>query len=149
MDSYESTMVYDAESNMEIRLSEFMDGEGGWRWLTESCELLEIWGLIQTVGPRVRGEDYWVWVSGASGWFSITSAWESLHSRCPRVSWSGLLWSRSGIPRHLFCVWLAVRDRLGMWDWLRSWGVLSKKGVFCIGEVESQDLLFFECGFER
>ncbi|XP_038895791.1 uncharacterized protein LOC120083957 [Benincasa hispida] len=49
-------------SSLEARLSEFMDGEGGWSWPTVSWELLEIWGLIQAVEPRVIGEDYWVWV---------------------------------------------------------------------------------------
>ncbi|XP_038904291.1 uncharacterized protein LOC120090644 [Benincasa hispida] len=58
LDSYGSTMVYDVGSSLEARLSEFMDGEGGWRWPTMSWELLEIWGLIQAVRPRVKGEDY-------------------------------------------------------------------------------------------
>ncbi|XP_038888122.1 uncharacterized protein LOC120078021 [Benincasa hispida] len=64
------------------------------------------------VGSKVKGEDYWVWVSNTSGQFSIASAWESLHPRRPRVSWVGILWVGGGIPRHFFCAWLAVRDRI-------------------------------------
>ncbi|XP_038885837.1 uncharacterized protein LOC120076132 [Benincasa hispida] len=40
--------------NLDARLSEFMDGEGGWRWSTVSWELLKIWGFIQAVRPRER-----------------------------------------------------------------------------------------------
>ncbi|XP_038885895.1 uncharacterized protein LOC120076201 [Benincasa hispida] len=60
LDKYGASVVGDANSSLDVRLSEFMDGEGGWRWPIVSWELLEIWGLIQAVGPRVRGEDYWV-----------------------------------------------------------------------------------------
>ncbi|XP_038895844.1 uncharacterized protein LOC120084011 [Benincasa hispida] len=98
LDSYGSTMIHDARSSLEARLSEFLNGEGGWRWPTVSWDLLEIWGFIQAVGPRMRGEDYWVWVPDASGRLSIASAWESIRPRRHRVSWVGILWAGSGIP---------------------------------------------------
>ncbi|KAA0036886.1 zf-RVT domain-containing protein [Cucumis melo var. makuwa] len=105
-------VLYDAASRREARLSDFIDPNGEWLWPRVSLELIDLWERVQEVSPCLSVSDSWVWVPGRQGGFSIASAWEAICPRGSRVLWDGLLWSGGNIPKHSFCAWLAIKDRV-------------------------------------
>ena len=96
--------------------------------------------------PNVK--DRWVWIPGNHDNFFITSAWDTIRPRSVRVGWSGLLWGRGNIPKHSFCSWLAIRDRLGTRDRLSRWDrSIPLSCILCGVSCESRYHLFFSCPF--
>ena len=94
--------------------------------------------------PSPSVEDRWVWVPGSRDSFSITSAWETIRPHSSRVGWSGLLWDGGNIPKHSFCAWLAIRDRLSTRDRLSRWDrSIPLSCLLCGGNYESRDHLIF------
>ncbi|KAL4038493.1 hypothetical protein IC575_002114 [Cucumis melo] len=114
-------VLYDAASRREARLSDFIDPNGEWLWPRVSLELIDLWERVQEVSPCLSVSDSWVWVPGRQGGFSIASAWEAICPRGSRVLWDGLLWGGGNIPKHSFCAWLAIKDRLDTRDRLHRW----------------------------
>ena len=109
---------------------------------------MDIWDRVQGVRPSPSVEDRWVWVPGSHDSFFITSAWETIRPHSSRVGWSGLLWGGGNIPKHSFCAWLAIRDRLGTRDRLSRWDrSIPLSRLLCGGNYESRDHLFFSCHF--
>ncbi|TYK19523.1 reverse transcriptase [Cucumis melo var. makuwa] len=97
--------------------------------------------LSNFIGPD--GE--WLWPRGG---FSIASAWEAIRPRGGRVLWDGLLWGGGNIPKHSFCAWLAIKDRLGTRDRFHRWdSSVPLSCILCEGGMESRDHLFFSCPF--
>ena len=70
--------------------------------------------------------------------FSVTSAWEVLKPRHPKVPWACLILFGGNIPRHSFCVWLVVKDKLSQWG-----GESPLLCLLCGVGTESRDHLFF------
>lgn len=108
-----------------------------------SIELINLWERVQVVYLCVGFEDQWVWVSGRQGGFSIESVWEVF---CPCnvwAHWVGLLWGGRNIPRHFFCAWLAIKDRLGNRDRLHRWDSSISLCILCERGSESRHHLFF------
>lgn len=66
-------VLYDATSQWEVRLFEFISPDGKWRW--SQVSIVDLWDRVQVVCPCVIVRDQWVWVSGRQGGFSIESAW--------------------------------------------------------------------------
>ncbi|KAL0561777.1 hypothetical protein IC582_002218 [Cucumis melo] len=114
-------VLYDAASRREAKLSDFIDPNGEWLWPRVSLELIDLWERVQEVSPCLSVSDSWVWVPGRQGGFSIASAWEAIRPRGGRVLWDGLLWGGGNIPKHSFCAWLAIKDRLDTRDRLHRW----------------------------
>ncbi|XP_038882204.1 uncharacterized protein LOC120073425 [Benincasa hispida] len=123
------------------------DGNGGVFGMRFVClNLKGVWDVV----PRVGEEDSWAWIPSTNDRFTVASLWESLYPRHPRVAWACLVWSEDNIPRHSFCARLAVKDRLGTWDWLRSWDQsVDNACLLCLGEVEFKNHLFFDYVFGR
>ncbi|KAA0049769.1 non-LTR retroelement reverse transcriptase-like protein [Cucumis melo var. makuwa] len=109
-------VLYDAASRREARLSDFIGSNGEWLWSRVFLELINLWDRVQEVSPCLSVSDSWVWVPGRQGGFSIASAWKAIRPRGGRVLWDGLLWGGRNIPKHSFCAWLAIKDRLGTRD---------------------------------
>ncbi|XP_050938813.1 uncharacterized protein LOC127148660 [Cucumis melo] len=141
-------VMYDAASRREARLSDFIDPDGEWLWPRVSLDLIDLWERVQEVSPCLSVSDSWVWVPGHQGGFSIASAWEAVRPRGGRVLWDGLLWGGGNIPKHSFCAWLAIKDRLGTRDRLHRWdSSVLLSCILCQGGMESRDHLFFSCSF--
>lgn len=94
--------------------------------------------------------DDWVsWKLNTSGKFTTISAYKIFQRNAPNVEWSSLLMGPGKIPRHLFILWLAIRERLPMRD--KQWiGQGEDKCVLCDeDEVENHNHMFFMCDFSR
>ncbi|GAV76612.1 zf-RVT domain-containing protein [Cephalotus follicularis] len=71
-----------------------------------------------------------------------------MRPRSSEVLWHNLVWHRSRIPKHAFCLWLAIRAAHKTKDKLLAIGVLQSAGcVFFCGEMESLDYLYFQCPY--
>ena len=119
---------------------------GQWRWSwTTTDELQGIKQFIlQQPSPNVNEQDKVIWVPNQSGKFTIKSAWESIRSHRNQVDWHKLVWFPRRIPKTVFCLWLAVRGRLGTQDRCPNLDP-NMKWLFCNGCMEDHNHLFFSC----
>lgn len=58
--------------------------------------------------PDNSRRDVLSWVDDPWACFSVHNAWESIHSRGPKVSWHKRVWFNKPIPRHAMILWLAI-----------------------------------------
>ncbi|KAJ9542753.1 hypothetical protein OSB04_029259 [Centaurea solstitialis] len=80
--------------------------------------------------------------------FSIKEVWRSLQGNWEVVPWYDFVWFKRHIPKHSFCLWLAILNRLPTQDRLLNWGLtLRLLCPFCNAIIDSRNHLFFECGF--
>ncbi|GAV60988.1 zf-RVT domain-containing protein, partial [Cephalotus follicularis] len=80
--------------------------------------------------------------------FSTMQAWQRIRVRSAEVDWHKLVWHPVRIPKHAFCLWLALRRSHKNRDKLLAIGVLHTAScVFNCGKVESLEHLFFQCPF--
>jgi hypothetical protein len=61
-----------------------------------------------------------------------------------------LIWFSMAIPKHVFFLWLAIKDCLSTKDKMLKWGAKGEvKCLFCRSCIECRDHLFFECFRKR
>ncbi|GAV87712.1 zf-RVT domain-containing protein, partial [Cephalotus follicularis] len=82
--------------------------------------------------------------------FSIKRAWESIKASAPHVVWAKLVWHPSRIPKHAFCLWMAILDALKGLDKLSQLGIVhSACCLFNCGDNKSVEHLFFACPYTQ
>lgn len=54
--------------------------------------------------------------------FFVKKSWNHVRNISDKVIWAKLVWYSHCIPRHSFCVWLAIKKRLKTQDKLIKWG---------------------------
>ncbi|GAV88630.1 zf-RVT domain-containing protein, partial [Cephalotus follicularis] len=82
--------------------------------------------------------------------FSIKRAWESIRASAPLVDWAKLVWHPSRIPKHAFCLWMAILDALKTLDKLSQWGIVHDACCrFNCGDNECVEHLFCSCPFTQ
>ncbi|GAV91901.1 zf-RVT domain-containing protein [Cephalotus follicularis] len=80
--------------------------------------------------------------------FSTSRAWHGIRTVSNKVAWHGLVWHPKRIPKHAFCLWLALRGAHRTRDKLVAAGVLqSAMCAFHCGMPESSDHPFFQCPY--
>ncbi|KAL9662629.1 hypothetical protein QQ045_027462 [Rhodiola kirilowii] len=82
-----------------------------------------------------------------SGPFSAKGAYEVLISGEPSKEWADLIWNDLAHPKHSFCAWLAVRDRLPTRARLRGSVFIDRRCCWCSEVEEDGAHLFFQCKF--
>lgn len=91
-----------------------------------------------------------IWSVDNSIWekYSIGGIYNVLKHHGNRVPWSGIVWSKCGIPKHNFMAWLATLNRLPTRDRLLQWSLnTDPKCLLCSTTDESRDHLLFECHY--
>ncbi|GAV90782.1 zf-RVT domain-containing protein, partial [Cephalotus follicularis] len=120
--------------------------EGRWNWPLNSLELVDIQHRAQDI-PISLNPDSISWIAIGHS-ISTKLAWQSNLARFAEVDWYMLVWHPARIPKHAFCLWLAMRRAHRTRDKLLDIGVLNSAScVFNCGEVESPEHLFFHCPF--
>ncbi|GAV67837.1 zf-RVT domain-containing protein, partial [Cephalotus follicularis] len=122
--------------------------EGRWDWLANSTDLVDIQLSVQDIPISSTSDSIFWFALGCS--FSTKLAWQSIRTRSAEVGWHRLVWHPAMIPKHAFCLWLAMRRAHRTRDNLLAWRVINSVScVFNCGEVESLDHLFFLCPFSQ
>nr|GEV51302.1 hypothetical protein [Tanacetum cinerariifolium] len=78
--------------------------------------------------------------------------WPHEWSRGADVVWYDMVWFSNCISRHAFNMWLILLGRLKTQDKLRAWDLSAAFSVsrpLCNSQPDSQEHLFFECGFSQ
>lgn len=94
--------------------------------------------------------DYYEWDLGVptASRYSTGETYNYLRPQRPRVTWVDVVWTKRGIPRHNFHLWLVLQDRIPTRDRLISWGLqVSPSCLLCNAANESRDHLFQDCSF--
>lgn len=92
-----------------------------------------------------------MWKNGANHIvpFTVFEAWKSVIGQFHEVPWHNFCWFPKHIPKHSFCLWLALRKRLPTQDRMLIWRVDGNdlRCTLCNSCLDSHDHLFFECSF--
>ncbi|GAV73100.1 LOW QUALITY PROTEIN: zf-RVT domain-containing protein, partial [Cephalotus follicularis] len=143
---YGHRVIYDACLGSSSLVKEVIL-EGRWHWPQNSCELIEIQRRVQDI--RISSSSDWIFWDSPGRTFSTHKAWNGI--RCPssEVPWHTLVWHRVQIPKHSFCLWLALRGAHKTRDKVRAGGSTLTACVFNCGEEEMLEHLFFCCPYSH
>ncbi|KAG7580838.1 Reverse transcriptase domain [Arabidopsis suecica] len=80
--------------------------------------------------------------------FSTKDTWNHTRTTSNKVAWYKGVWFAKATPKHAFCVWLAVQNRLSTGDRMSHWNSgVDATCVLCNNALETRNHLFFSCGF--
>ncbi|KAK1422545.1 hypothetical protein QVD17_17828 [Tagetes erecta] len=123
---------------------------GEWRWPDQWRGLFpELFihnppVLIDDKSDKIAWKDR----NGRVGDFSVKQAYEDLSIVKDKVPWVNVVWFSQGVPRHVFHLWMACKERLLTHDRLNRWDSTTlRKCVFCHLQPDCHSHLFFECEF--
>ncbi|KAL9691479.1 hypothetical protein QQ045_011903 [Rhodiola kirilowii] len=81
----------------------------------------------------------------SSNMFSTRSAYDLISGREAHINWDDIIWNALAHPKHSFCAWLAILDRLPTKVRLRELGEGERSCCWCNETVENGNHLFFQC----
>ncbi|KAF6172203.1 hypothetical protein GIB67_024825 [Kingdonia uniflora] len=116
-----------------------------------SQDLNQIWREIRDSDkPDDACKDLIIWKPAKNGKFSTKSAWENLRSSNEVVPWFRTVWTEATMPRHSFILWMAIKNRLKIIDFLIQIEVLNVSYCsLCDAQEEIRAHLFFECPYSN
>jgi hypothetical protein len=143
---YEYRAVYDAQSNVEAKLSTVICN-GDWYWRpARSDASVEIQSKLAEV--HFGDGDHLIWTASKKGEFVSSDTWQVLREKKDQIEWWKIIWFPLAIPKHAFILWLAMKNRLVTGVRLLQWGYKGDVNCcFCRNHVESRNHLIFECSF--
>ena len=120
IEKYGFKVVYDAQSNIEAKLSSIIcNGEWFWR-PTRSEALVDIQARLSEV---CLGQcDNPVWTVSKKGVYVGLETWETLRKKNAKVIWWKMVSFPLAIPKQTSILWLAMKDRLLTGERLLKWG---------------------------
>ncbi|KAK1425940.1 hypothetical protein QVD17_21305 [Tagetes erecta] len=143
--------IRDAGLSLDLKVADIVQN-GQWKWPPLWRDDLSI--LFETGPPDLSENkvDMLIWKSnfGKEDKFNVKQVYIDLCEQVPDVPWARVVWFSQGIPRHVFHLWLACKERLLTQDRMDRWdGSSDRKCVFCKTQPDSHSHLFFECPFSR
>ncbi|KAJ9553884.1 LOW QUALITY PROTEIN: hypothetical protein OSB04_017929 [Centaurea solstitialis] len=126
--------------------------DGLWMWppniWSKAGHLLQLFQPVLKDG--VSDKVLWKNSEGSLVDCVVNNVWKDMYFDQPAASWSKLIWFSQGIPRHVFFLWLAAKERLRTFDRLAEWNIsVDRSCLLCIGGVESHSHLFIECPYSK
>ncbi|GAV92648.1 zf-RVT domain-containing protein [Cephalotus follicularis] len=138
--------IHDTGLPRDASLSDVIHGSN-WSWPSHVWQLWDIRHESSLI--RIEQRDRLGWIK-PGGPFSFKLAYESIRPSSSIVSWSKVVWSSGGIPKHTFCLWLTFLKAHCTMDKLLRFGVVqSSLCPFGCGQDETVDHLFFDCAFTK
>lgn len=122
-------------------------------WLlprARSEAMIQVQVALTTMVLQEGIEDSYEWIveGVASGKYKTSQVYWELKGEEAKVPWAKVVWTKRGIPKHSFLVWLVVLNRCPTRDRLLAWGLsVDSNCLLCNLEPESRDHLFFRCPF--
>ncbi|GKC82947.1 CASP-like protein 4A3 [Tanacetum coccineum] len=113
--------------------------DGMWNWPHEWTEKYPLLSNINVPAIMDDKQDCLDWRDGAGIGkpFLVQLVWNTIHPRDIKVAWFDLVWFHNCIPRHAFNMWLIIKKRLKMQDYLSSWDVLDLEPFEAFGGAEA------------
>ncbi|KAJ9536707.1 hypothetical protein OSB04_un000092 [Centaurea solstitialis] len=118
-------------------------------WITRVPSLLD--EVCPTLRPNERDSLLWVDLQHNQRRFSVSEVWKSFLGNLQIMPWHDLCWFKGNIPKHSFCLWLAIQDRLPTQDRMRRWLPDDSNLLcsLCNQQMDSRDHLFFQCNYSN
>uniref|UniRef100_A0A803QE60 Reverse transcriptase domain-containing protein n=1 Tax=Cannabis sativa TaxID=3483 RepID=A0A803QE60_CANSA len=110
MTKYAWAIAY-KEDNLWIKWIQcvYIKGEDWWTYQAPP-QASWYWRKLNSVKTQIKGVmDMQQFVSTK---YSISNGYKSLCPSQSKVNWSHEVWNRLNIPRHSFCLWITIQDRL-------------------------------------
>lgn len=141
-------VIYNTGLTKEATVAAIIRGSSWGLPITQTLEINEIRHAISSLPiPNQELEDHYKWDLNSNGEFTISSLWNDLRTKFPKVPWYNTIWFSGHIPKCSMITWLAIHNRLYIGDRLVLFGTIPVSCCsFCAG-VESHDHLFFNCPF--
>lgn len=116
-------------------------------WLSRCSALAAI--DIPTLRQDVKDSVLWKTNDHMESAFSVGVVWWTLKGSLPRVPWYSLCWFPYHIPKHSFCLWLAILRRLPTQDRLVAWRSDGPDMVcpLCKMCLDNHNQIFFDCAY--
>ncbi|XP_018480096.1 uncharacterized protein LOC108851183 [Raphanus sativus] len=110
---------------------------------------LQVITYLSTLSLTLHIDEFEWWPENQRSTSYCTGAiYKLLRPLAPQVPWHNEVWFSGGIPKHMFLVWLMVRNRCPTRDRILSWGIQTDpQCLFCNTENESIAHCFFDCSF--
>lgn len=97
-----------------------------------------------------QNADKAIWIPAKSGRFSVSSCYEALRYKKPRVPWNNFVWCNKIFPRHSFFLWMLAHGRIKTKAWLQQRRiVVDQVCALCSRGNEDIQHLFFNCQYSK
>uniref|UniRef100_M4EYP0 DUF4283 domain-containing protein n=1 Tax=Brassica campestris TaxID=3711 RepID=M4EYP0_BRACM len=165
----ETTYFWSTNWSPYGKLTDYLHTPGAMRFpVNKNATIAELWKNGAWVLPNARsdrqvevisyltiltlnqGSDEAEWWPGdqKNAKFQTGAIYDLLRPSTPTVPWHKEVWFSGGIPKHMFLVWLMVKNRCPIRDRLLSWGLQTDpRCLYCNVADESIAHCFFECNF--
>ncbi|KAL9858138.1 putative RNA-directed DNA polymerase [Arabidopsis thaliana] len=101
--------------------------------------------LVLSWNSRNQAEDCALWKGKENRFrsiFSTKDTWNHIRTVSNKVAWYKGVWFAQAIPKHAFCMWLAVHNRLSTGDRMTLWNMgVDATCILCNNALESRDHL--------
>ncbi|KAL9667021.1 hypothetical protein QQ045_001366 [Rhodiola kirilowii] len=114
-----------------------MEEKGHHTWVLKRILLLRATARVCIADANNRGH--------RGDAFSVKDVYDILQQSGQRMEGADLIWNKFSHPRHIFCAWLAFRNRLPTKDNLKGIHHDNNVCCWCQVEEESERHLFFNC----
>ncbi|GAV69714.1 LOW QUALITY PROTEIN: zf-RVT domain-containing protein, partial [Cephalotus follicularis] len=142
---YGRQVIYDAAMTGTELVKDVLRNDQ-WCWPQTSRELIEIQQRVQCIPISGRSDRICWQTSGQS--FSTKRAWQAIRSKDASATWHKFVWHPYQIPKHSFCLWLAILGAHKTLDKLLCIGIIqTAQCIFSCGMEESRDHLLFQCPY--
>lgn len=120
------------------------------RRVHRSAGLIQIENQLQCLS-RSEEEDVVLWKGKQDIYkdqFLTSETWNHIRTKKEKVSWHRGIWFTHATPKHRFCTWLAIRNRLTTGDRMVAWNAgIDGTCVLCMQQLETRNHLFFGCDY--
>ncbi|KAJ9539130.1 hypothetical protein OSB04_031863 [Centaurea solstitialis] len=105
--------------------------------------------IVPVLSMQNRDQVQWMNSRHEPRRFSVSEVWRSFIGIQEEVPWFNICWFKGHIPKHSFCFWLALLDRLPTQQRLAAWNLNdgSLPCPLCNDIMDSRDHLFFQCTY--
>lgn len=165
----ETTYFWSTNWSPYGKLADYLHLSGSTRYpVNRTATLAELWENGSWILPQARldrqlqvitslstlvlndyGDEYEWWPGNQRmDSYKTGAIYNLIRPTAPVVPWHAQVWFSGGIPKHMFLVWLMVRNRCPTRDRIPSWGLpTDPRCLYCNVDNESIEHCYFQCPF--
>ncbi|GKD24306.1 RNA-directed DNA polymerase, eukaryota, reverse transcriptase zinc-binding domain protein, partial [Tanacetum coccineum] len=130
IDQVSNKDLYDTRMPKMIKLADMID-KGVWKWPSEwRNDELEVMNIeVPRLKNGVHDKVKWKCVDNSLMSFHTKLVMDVLSPNLEKINWHVLVWFKQCIPKHVFCLRIAMLERLQTQDNIMTWG--TQTGFLC------------------